>query len=131
MSDELNKRAAELMGWTKTNDYMFFNPNDGYIYCTRQFWGEGELLEDKRPKSIEEARKMAKKYEVFDPCNRIEHAWMLVEWLVSKGIDVEISLVKDTDVVVWAGVNLTQEGIGLSDTAPLAITRAFVEALDE
>lgn len=74
----------------------------------------------------------------FDPCNRIEHAWMLVEWATSeKGWLVNTStdqgetfcyVYKDgeSDDAVWKDPHVAHE-----PEAPLAITQAILEACDE
>lgn len=109
MSD-LNRRAAEIVGVRKDKRTDGLQEHD---------W---TILPDGTITSVD-----------FDPCNRIDHAWMLVEWLVEHGYDVQLQYTGDFDGMCWyIYLEDKQQDLDLyADTAPLAITRAFLEAVGE
>lgn len=112
MSD-LNRRAAEAMGWHVTAS----------VHKLPEMEPVGWSIWD------ENWRVLFPHAEDFDPCNRIEHAWMLVEWLVKDDWHVEVTSTKDGCEVILLNMKANVWMIKRADTAPLAITRAFLEAV--
>lgn len=68
----------------------------------------------------------------FDPCHRIDHAWMVVEKLMSMKWYLKIEIAGDMGNLVWWCDLVNPDGRYVqqkADTAPMAICLAALEAV--
>ena len=115
MSD-LNRRAAEIL------------------------WGDPIQNKNGNMKYWDKENYTMRDGNSFDPCNRIEHAWMLVEWLVEHGYFVDVQYYKDLEGKAGANCGIDKRelsapgewhAIEWDTSATLAITRAFLAAVGD
>ena len=121
MMSDLNRRAAEAMGWETSEDVA-------HVWL-------GSTHYDIHGRADVFTNLPHEKDKYFDPCNRIEHAWMLVEWATKEGYQ-NITIEKQDDGRWWCAFIKDDNSLSTwycheNNTAPLAITRAFLEAVGD
>lgn len=96
---ELNYLTAERMGLT----YRIYDHGEVLVY-----WPTGETTS-------------------WDPCNRADHWWRVVEWLIGRGFSVEIyGSQGGYAATIWGIDDVIYDKQG--DTAGRAICQAYIEA---